>query len=571
MALTLKEQINAINTALDNKNWSGDWGGGGEGAVNLATKKLEERGVKDLTKLKVEPEYEEVEVLEQYNGQKVYQDSPTGPKYVFVQTAPPARYDIDGNYIAGSPPDKVPVPSNQTQLLKPASSTYKDSDYGGYYETNYAPLTEKDLSRYDPKTKTFTTDFLVGNKLVNTETNEVISRSPDTNFFIDTYTTGNILKGQDKRFGLTLSPDGIIVPYQTSGKAGFLASPVAGLILSAFAPGVSNLLGAATGLTGTGLSIATGAAVGGGTAALTGGDVLKGALSGGVTAGASNLVTPAISNALGGGTFGNIAAGTLTGGGISSLLGGDFASGALRGGLSAGLNNYEQQLRQEQFDTGMTESGLAGQTLMDSGEQTVLEPWQQTDSISQLVDKLSPYLQSYVLGENEVFAEPDIQQGPIDNAGKLKAIGILKTLTPVALMALLAKSAAGSSNTEETSGYPIVPIPADWKSPTYNQAFTPSAPIDFGTSALLAGTQWENPQQFQAPQEYNLTNLINTLNYQPVPFVPQQYEMPQQVSTADFVSQFQQPTVGTSDIIGNLGGSPVSIADIISGIQSQYG
>jgi len=123
----------------------------------------------------------------------------------------------------------------------------------------------------------------------------------------------------------------------------------------------------------------------------------------------------------------------------------------------------------------------------------------------------------------------------------------------------------------EQTGFGIVPIPGEWQQPVYNQEFTPSAPIDFGTSALLAGTQWENPQQFEAPKEYNLTDLINTLNYQSVPFVPQQYDMPQQVSVADFMSQFQTPTVGTGEIIGNLGGKPVSIADIISGIQSQYG
>jgi len=202
MALTLKEQINAINKALDNKNWSGDWGGGGEGAVSLATKKLEERGIKDLTQLKVEPEYEEVAVLEKYNGQTVYQDSPTGPKYVLVQTAPPDRYDIDGNYIAGSPPDKVPVPSDQTQLLKPAGSTYKDSDYGGYYETIYEPLTQKDVSTYNPQTKTFKTDFFVGNKLQKKKLLSSLKYEilPYPKGESDRYNAGGIVPTQDLLF-----------------------------------------------------------------------------------------------------------------------------------------------------------------------------------------------------------------------------------------------------------------------------------------------------------------------------------------------------------------------------------
>ena len=315
--------------------------------------------------------------------------------------------------------------------------------------------------------------------------------------------------------------------------------------------------------------------VAGGMAAVQGGDVsdvLESAVKGGVTSFVGGTVASAVGGAVAEATGSKII-GAATGGAAGTLATGGDAQDILRSGLlsgaGAGISDYQQQLRQEQFDTGMTESGLAGQTLMDSGEQTVLEPWQQSEGISQLLNELSPYQQPYVLGANEVFAGPDGQPLPINNADQIAALEAAKGLAPLAINTILPiKSATQES---EQTGFPILPIPSEWQSPVYNQEFTPSAPIDFGTLDLLVGTQWETPQQAQTPQPYTLTNLINTLNYQPVPFVPQQYDMPQQVSTADFMSQFQAPTVGADELIGNLGGKPVSIADIISGIQSQYG
>lgn len=406
----------------------------------------------------------------------------------------------------------------------------------------------------------------------------IVDKPPDWASKAKVLRGGSAATYEGQTFYLKDMPSGKIQYTTFSDNPSFLDSLAAvalplALVLIPGLQGLSASIGASIAPAAAGaVQSAIGSAVIGGTMAeAQGGDFLKGAAGGAIGSGIGSVITPEISSALGGGTFGNVAAGALTGGTVSEIMGGDFSTGAVRGGVGAGISDYQQQLRQEQFDTAMTESGLAGQTLMDSGEQTVLEPWQQSEGISQLINELAPYQQPYVLGENEVFAEPDIQPLPIDNSGKLAATDVLKTLAPIALTALLAKDIQKSSSEETSSGYPILPIPGDWKSPTYNQAFTPSAPIDFGTFALLAGTQWESPQQFQAPQEYNLSNLINTLNYQPVPFVPQQYDMPQQVSTADFMSQFQAPTVGADELIGNLGGKPVSIADIISGIQSQYG
>jgi hypothetical protein len=143
---------------------------------------------------------------------------------------------------------------------------------------------------------------------------------------------------------------------------------------------------------------------------------------------------------------------------------------------------------------------------------------------------------------------------PVDNSAELAALGVAKTLLPAAIAAIAANNAAPEE--AAPTGFGIVPIPGDWRSPEYNQQFTPSAPIDFGSRELLRGTQFENPA-FQPQTNYSLSDVINSMNYQSAPF--QQYQMP------------MQSTVGNSDIIGSLNGNQVSIADIIAGIQSQYG
>ena len=145
---------------------------------------------------------------------------------------------------------------------------------------------------------------------------------------------------------------------------------------------------------------------------------------------------------------------------------------------------------------------------------------------------------------------PEVVETPMTTdelLSKMTMADLVKTLGVTAASAYMADKYGQPTQEEQITGFGIVPIPSEWGSPVYNQAFTPSAPIDFGSSELLKGTQWENP--------INLSGLINILNR---PMQVQGYEQP----------VVQMPTVGMTDIIGNLGGSPVSIADIISGIQS---
>jgi hypothetical protein len=125
---------------------------------------------------------------------------------------------------------------------------------------------------------------------------------------------------------------------------------------------------------------------------------------------------------------------------------------------------------------------------------------------------------------------------------------VIKTIAPIAVPAIIAS--AVSPKTTTPTGFDIVPIPTDWKTPNKPTVapYTPLTPIDFGTQNLLRGTQFE---RFLDP------------NYGQVP-EPVQYSQPSNLSYNDLMS-----------ILGSRQGMPsassLSINDIISGIQNQYG
>jgi hypothetical protein len=111
-------------------------------------------------------------------------------------------------------------------------------------------------------------------------------------------------------------------------------------------------------------------------------------------------------------------------------------------------------------------------------------------------------------------------------------------------------NAAVNPPTTTPTTYPIVDVPANWKTPpkTGVAPATVLPPINFGDRNLLIGTQWE---KFLDP------------NYGQVP-EPIQYSQPSSLSYNDLMG-----------ILGSKQGYPakssLSINDIISGIQNQYG
>jgi len=120
-------------------------------------------------------------------------------------------------------------------------------------------------------------------------------------------------------------------------------------------------------------------------------------------------------------------------------------------------------------------------------------------------------------------------------------------LTTAGLLGVGSALSGGSSGATQ---YPIVDVPADWATPPKSSVapFTPLTPINFGDRNLLIGTQWE---KFLDP------------NYGQVP-TPIQYSQPSNMSYNDLMG-----------ILGSKQGMPsassLSINDIISGIQNQYG
>ena len=370
--------------------------------------------------------------------------------------------------------------------------------------------------------------------------------------------------------------------------------------------------------------------IAGATTAVMGGDasdVLESAVVGGVTSYVGGTVAPAISSAvteatgsaIAGNIAGNVAATAITGGDEEDIL-----KSGLLSGIGTAIEQEKLDLAEEYLksippsqtyesdrptrnvvpgDTvGIVEAPITVDTsftpdyslspvapvIPEMGAQGIQVPTinEVIDVVNQPVDYSLPIPETNlgltipaVLGDESSFINqpvpdvsvniPEIVEQPKDISGELAALDAAKALAPLAAGALTAGAVVNAIQEDQPTGFEIVPIPADWRSPEYNMAFMPLAPIDFGTRELLRGTQWENPQ-IQAPKQYSISDVVNALNYQSVPFVQQNYEIPHaQMTIPDILEQFNvKPTVGVNDIIGNLGGRPMSISDIISGIQS---
>ena len=142
-------------------------------------------------------------------------------------------------------------------------------------------------------------------------------------------------------------------------------------------------------------------------------------------------------------------------------------------------------------------------------------------------------------------APPKPPEPPPKDKKEVTITDVIKTIAPLVIAPALVNAA-----TPDKKSFPIVPIPTEWKPPTTQPAtpFQPLTPIDFGNQNLLKGTQWE---KFLDP------------NYGKVP-APTQYAQPSNLSYNDLMG-----------ILGSKQGMPptssLSINDVISGIQNQYG
>lgn len=172
-------------------------------------------------------------------------------------------------------------------------------------------------------------------------------------------------------------------------------------------------------------------------------------------------------------------------------------------------------------------------------EQTITA--QRPSSITDVITAATiPLIQpSTPLTPTQVTAEK-----PLSDSDKIRLAQI--GLTTAGLLGAGAVASSGSGGTQ----YPIVPIPPEFTTPkpTGVAPYTPLTPINFGDRNLLIGTQWE---KFLNP------------NYGKVP-EPIKYAQPTGLSYNDLMG-----------ILGSKQGMPsrstLSINDVISGIQNQYG
>lgn len=150
---------------------------------------------------------------------------------------------------------------------------------------------------------------------------------------------------------------------QGKGEVGnFDLFELAPLVLSVFAPGLGTTIGSALGATGTTASVLGSGIVGGTLSAAQGESFAKGALTGAIGAGAGSVlkdVGAGVSEAVGGGTIGDIASGAVTGAAKSALAGGDVLSGALSGGISGGLPSISPEIK-DAFGGGITGDVASG-------------------------------------------------------------------------------------------------------------------------------------------------------------------------------------------------------------------
>jgi hypothetical protein len=399
--------------------------------------------------------------------------------------------------------------------------------------------------------------------------------------------------------------------FAGGGDQGLLAAsrPVLALAASVLgAPYLSNLIAGSTGLTGSALAGATGATIAGGSTALTGGsteDTLRAALlgGGGAYAGSalkdyiasmdvpvdfSNMTPEQIADATETNFINDLKRAGLTNAQIDDFItnaGGSTLftpsavtpeAGAVNITAPASLGNVINTIASTTPTLTVSAPKQVDQQTLNAVTNTLSGNLATTPTVNvtgnknltadQVVNLLSttPSITGNVPTVNVTgnanlnTAIPSVLASiPTVTTPASTSTSTVKKETDPLKVAQLALSAAGLlgagaalSNTNTPTGFEVVPIPEGWKTPQKPSVapFTQLPPIDFGNRNLLIGTQWE---KFLDP------------NYGKVP-EPVQYSQPSNLSYSDLMG-----------ILGNKQGMPsassLSINDIISGIQNQYG
>ena len=389
--------------------------------------------------------------------------------------------------------------------------------------------------------------------------------------------------------------------FAGGGDKGLLAAaaPVIALAGSTVGlPFISSLIGGATGLTGAELAAATGATIGGGSQLVTGNsteDALKAAILGGAGGYLSNQLsgTTNLANAnfqelnAASDLASNMADQGMSLGQINQTLQSvGYQPEIITSALEDAANIISTQSTVSQASTPINQVTPVSDTVTITGNTPVnlsnvistigsTIPDNNTVEIVDKTEKTQPIIDTSALNQDagtvEVVGNNTMDLGSVINlinSGNLDTTNLVNnvadtttteksnnlTATDAIRLASIGTTLAGlnaaTQNADIGTQFPIIPVPEEWtgQPPTIVAPRPKLQPIDFGSRNLLMGTQWE---KFLSP------------TYGQVP-APVQYSQPTNMSYNDLMS-----------ILGSKQGMPpassLSINDIISGIQNQYG
>lgn len=278
----LKQQILSQNTT---DKWTGEGFGSAEANAEAMAKRLADAGITDIKQFGKVDKYEPVQVIgEAYNGQRVFTrtDENTGQPISYL-VKPSGQYDQDGNETSTI----VEVPKDAK--LEPVYGQY--TDYGGEYGGSYTAIDPSKVVVRDGVPSTVTGQTF-GNKVTGQAIESGSGRWQNQGG--EGLFSGTGEGKGNTAFRAEFAADGTPIFYTTQGSSSDLSKGLmTALSLAAgyFAPGVGNaLLGAGANQIAAGAL--GGSLLGGGLAAVTGQDVLKGALTGGIGGAVAGYFSP---------------------------------------------------------------------------------------------------------------------------------------------------------------------------------------------------------------------------------------------------------------------------------------
>jgi lysophospholipase L1-like esterase len=579
----IKNQILAQGTS---SQWSGQGLGSPEANAADMARLLSDAGITDIKQFGVIPDLEPVVPIDTlYNGKRVFTQTDEDGKtssYIYEPTGKTLTYNSTDTGEYTSPEMRV-VEVPKDAKLETVYGVARDG--GGEYGSSYVPVDQSKIKTVDGKLVGDTGKTTFGNKL----TGQAIANNYETG--ADAF--GGTFAGKGNTgYRVEFAPNGTPIFYTTGASSSDAADwmPMVQLALAATGAGGalgSSLLGAGAGQVAT--NALGNAILGGLTTGIAGGDPLKGALlggAGGALSGylqggpidASNMTSAQFNDALEGQLIGEMQRSGLTNAQITQFL--ENASVA---DISSIVNTIPVTGASDTLLVNAARAPITATDLINTLSQvptvaiTAKTPEQVSPDVINAVNSLisgGNVAPQTVEIKDTRPTQPDIpvitpiattvtppptvttpstvtppttdvtkKDGSLTPSDVIRILGIGTTIAGI-------NAATGGGGTSGGVQYPIVDVPANWATPpkTSVAPATVLPPINFGDRNLLIGTQWE---KFLDP------------NYGQVP-EPIQYSQPSSLSYNDLMG-----------ILGSKQGMPsastLSINDIISGIQNQYG